>query len=87
MKKAEKVICPADTGREAQARSLLNSIRCVKSASGYQSAELMRLAFLRPYLTDVTFSNAKSASLLRDMRPVFLRQNTGLVKSASLKCR
>ena len=67
--------------------SLLNSIRRVKSVFGYQSAELIRLAFLRPCFTDATFSNAKSASLFRGMRPVFLHQNAGLMKSASLKCR
>ena len=33
--------------------SLLNNIRRVKSASGYQSTEFTRLVFLSPYLTDV----------------------------------
>ena len=41
--------------------SLLNSIRRVKSASRYQSAKLTRLAFLRSYLADVMFNNARSA--------------------------
>ena len=58
--------------------SSLNCIRREKSASEYQNAELMRLAFLRPYLVDATFSNARSASL---------RQNAGLMKSPFLKCR
>ena len=53
--------------------SLLNNIRRVKSASGYQSTELMMLAFLRSYLTGATFSNAKSAFHLRDTKPTFLR--------------
>jgi len=44
---------------------LLNCIRRAKSMYGYQNTELKRLAFLRPYLTDVMFSNARSASLLR----------------------
>ena len=52
--------------------SLLNRIRCAKSASGYQNAEFMKLAFLRPYLTDATFNNTRSASFLRDMRPASL---------------
>ena len=67
--------------------SLLNSIRRMKSVSGYQSAELTKLAFLRPYLADAMFSNARSASLLRDTRPVSLIQNVELIMSVSLKCR
>jgi len=61
----EKTIYPADIGREAQARVSSDSIRRVKSTSRYQNAELMRHVFLRPYLTDVTFSNARFAFLLR----------------------
>ena len=61
--------------------SLLNHIRCAKSSSGYQNTELKRLAFLKPYLT-----NARSASLLRDMRLTSLCQNMGLMKSVFLKC-
>ena len=66
--------------------SLLNSIRCVKSASGYQNTELKRLAFLRLHLTDAMFSNARSVSLFIDTRPASLQQNAGLIKSAFLKC-
>ena len=63
MKEAEKIICPTDIGCESQAASILNYIRRAKSASGYQNAELKRLAFRRPYLID-------AMSLLRDTRPV-----------------
>ena len=66
--------------------SLLNCVIRVKSASRYQNAELEKLAFLRPYLIDAMISNARSTSLLRDMRPGSLLQNTGLIKSAYLKC-
>ena len=66
--------------------SLLNSIRCMKSASGHQNAELMRLTFLRLYLIGMTFNNVRSASLLRDTRPASLHQNVGLMKSMILKC-
>ena len=55
--------------------SLLNCIRHAKSASGYQSTELKRLTFLRLYLTDAMFNNARFASLLIDTRLVFLRHN------------
>ena len=48
--------------------SLLNCIRRAKSVSGYQNAELKRLAFLRFHLPDAIFSNARSASLLIDTR-------------------
>ena len=65
---------------------LLNCIRRAKSASGYQKEDLEKLTFLRPYLTDAIFSNARSASLFRDTRPTYLLQNAGLMKSASLKC-
>ena len=65
---------------------LLNCVRCVKFASGYQNVELKKLAFLRPYLTDAMFSNARSASLLRDTRPASLRQNARLMKSVFLNC-
>jgi len=44
----------------------------------------MRLAFLS---VDVMFSNASSASLLRDTRPASLYQNVRLTKFAYLKCR
>ena len=67
--------------------SPLNRIRCVKFTSGYQNAELKRLAFLRRRLTDAMFSNARSASLLIDTRPVSLRENSRLIKSAFFKCR
>ena len=64
---------------------LLNRIRRVKSASGYQNAKLKRLAFLRPYLIDAMINNVRPASLLRDTRPASLLLNAGLMKSASLK--
>jgi len=66
--------------------SLLNCIRRAKSASGCQNAELMKLTFLRPYLADATFSNARFTSLLRDTRPASLRQKAGFMKFAFLKC-
>ena len=66
--------------------SLLNRIRRTKSASGYQRAELTRLVFLRPYIADAMFNNARSAYLLRDTRLASLYQNARLTKSASLKC-
>ena len=50
----------------------LNCIRLAKFASRYQNAELMRLAFLRPYLADAMFNNVRFASLLRDSRLVSL---------------
>ena len=59
----------------------------MKSASGYQNAELEKLVFLRPYLKDAKISNARSASLVRDTTPASLLQNEGLMKSASFKCR
>ena len=65
--------------------SSLNSIRRTKSASGHQTAKLMRLVFLRPYLTGVTFSNTRSASLLRDSKLASLCQNIGLMKSMFFK--
>ena len=68
-KKWEKIIYLADTGCQAQATSLLNCIRRIKSAYGYQNAELKRFACLRPYLTDVMFSNARSASLPETQDP------------------
>ena len=67
--------------------AILETNQHAKSASGYQNAELMRLAFMRAYLVNMTFSNARSASLLRDTRPASLHQNTRLMKSAFLKCR
>jgi len=67
--------------------SLLNHISRVKSVSGYQNVELRRLAFLRLYLLDATFSNVRSVPLLRDTRPVSLRRNAGLIKSVFPKCR
>ena len=67
--------------------SLLNCIRREKSASGYQNAELMRFVFLRFNLADMMFSNARSAYLLRDMRPASLGQNARLMKSVFLQCR
>jgi len=66
--------------------SLLKYIRCAKSASAYQNAELKRLTFLRSYLTNVMLSNARFVSLFRDTRPVSLRRNMRLMKSAFLKC-
>ena len=48
--------------------SLLNCIRRAKFMSGYQNAELKRLAFLGLHLPDVMFSNARSASLLIDTK-------------------
>ena len=65
-KKLEKPSVQQIQDARLKPSSLLNSIRHVKSASGYQSAELTRLAFLRPYLTDAMFSNTRFASLLRD---------------------
>ena len=85
-KKLEKPVVQQIQDARLKFASLLNNIRCVKSTSGCQSVELMRLVFLRPCLTGVTFSNTKFASLLRDTRPVTLRQNAGLIKSTSLKC-
>ena len=66
--------------------SLLDCVKRVKSASGYQNIKLEKLAFLRLYLTYAMISNARSASLLRDTRPTSLLQNAGLMKFASLKC-
>jgi len=54
--------------------SLLNCVRCIKSASGYQNIELKTLMFLRSCLTDAMFSNARSMSLFRDTRSVSLYQ-------------
>ena len=51
---------------------LLNCIRRVKSTSGYQNAELKRLALLGLHLQDAKFNNARSAPFLRDTRPVSL---------------
>ena len=45
----------------------------------------MKFAFLEFYLRYVMFSNARSASFLKDMRPVSLRQNAELMKSVFLK--
>ena len=67
--------------------SLLNRLRHVKYVSGYQNVKLKKLVFLRLHLTDSMFSNARSASLLIDTRPAFLRQNVGLIKSVFHKCR
>jgi len=53
--------------------SLLNCIRRAMFAYGYQNAELKRLVFLRPYLTDTMFSNARSTSLLKDTKLASLR--------------
>jgi len=80
MKEAEKIICPTDIVCETQAMSILDCIRRAKSASGYQNAELKRLAFRRPYLTVAT-------SFLRDTRPASLCQNARLMKFAFLNYR
>ena len=45
-----------------------------KHTSLYQNAELMKFAFLKLHLID-----ARSASLLKDMRPAFLCQNVRFV--------
>ena len=52
--------------------SLLNHIRRAKFASGYQNAEFKRLTFLKLYLTDAMFNNARSTSLLIDTKPASL---------------
>jgi len=72
MQEAKKTIYPAQDAMLMPA-SLLNRIRRAKSVSGYQNAELKRLAFLRLHPTDAMFSNARSISLLRDIRPASLR--------------
>ena len=59
--------------------SLLNHIRRAKSASECQNAELKRLTFLRLHLPDAIFSNARSASLLRDTRPASLEHNVKIM--------
>ena len=88
MQEARKTICPADTEREAHACVSSESYQtrevCV---SGYQNAELKKLALLRLHLPDAMFSNAMSAFLLIDTRPASLQQNVGLIKSVFLKCR
>jgi len=68
MKKAGKIIVQQIQDVMLRPASFLNCIRRAKSASGYQNAELKRLAFLRPYFTDAMFSNARSVSFLRDTR-------------------
>ena len=70
-KKLEKPYVQQIQDARLKPASLLNNIRRVKFASRYQSAELIRLTFLKLYLTGMTFSNAKSASLLRDTKPAF----------------
>jgi len=52
--------------------SLLNYVRRAKSVFRDQNAKLKRLVFLKLHLSNATLSNAGSASLLRDMRPVSL---------------
>ena len=86
-KKLEKLFVQQIRDARLIPASLLNRIRRVKSASGYQNGELKRLAFLRLHLTDAMFSNARFMSLLINTRPASLRQNTGLIKSVFLKCR
>jgi len=85
-KKLEKSSVQQIQDAKLRPASLLNCIRCVKSTSGYQNAELKRLAFFRLYLTDTMFSNTRSVSLLRDTRPTSLRQNAGLMMFAFLMC-
>ena len=84
MEEAGKAIFQQIQDARFNPASLLNNTRRVKSASGYQSAELTRLAFLRPYLIDAIFNNARSASLLRDTRPTSSCQNVRLMKFASV---
>jgi len=52
--------------------SLLSYVRRAKSAFGNQNMKLKRLAFLRLHLSNATFNNARSVSLLRGMRPTSL---------------
>ena len=86
-KKLEKSSVQQIQDARSMPASLLNRISRAKSASGYQNAELKRLAFLRLHLPNSTFSNARSVPLLKDTRPVSLQQNVGLIKSAFPKCR
>jgi len=86
MQEAGKPIYPTDTGHKAHANVSFEPIKRAKSASGYQNAELKRLAFLRLHLPDAMYSNVRSASLLINTRPASLQQNAGLIKSAFLKC-
>jgi len=67
--------------------SLLSCVRRVKSAFGDQNARLKKLVFLKPYLLNASFSDARSVSLLGNTRPASLLQNAGLRESAFLKCR
>jgi len=66
--------------------SLLTYVRRLKFTFRDQNAELEKLAFLRPPLSDATFSNARSVPLLRGTRPASLQQNAGLIKSMFPKC-
>ena len=56
MKEVGKAICQQIQDVRFNPASLLNNIRHVKSASGYQSAELTRLAFLWPNLAGAMFN-------------------------------
>jgi len=52
--------------------SLLNYVRCAKSAFGDLNTKPTRLEFLRLYFPNAMFSSAKSVPLLRDTRPTSL---------------
>ena len=66
--------------------SVLSCTRCAKSAFGDQNAKLKKLTLSRPHLINVTFSDARSVSPLRNMRPASLPRNAGLRKSVFPKC-
>jgi len=85
-KKLEKLSVQRIQDARLMPASLLNRIRRAKFASRYQNTEFKRLTFLRLHLPDATFSNARSVSLLRDMRPVSTTE-AGLIKSVFSNCR
>jgi len=67
--------------------SLLNHVRCAKSAFGDLNVKLRRPAFLELHFPNATFNNVRFVPLLRDTRPASLQLNVGPRKPAFLKRR
>ena len=71
-KKLEQLSVEQKQNARLMPASFLSYVRRAKSVFGDQDAKLKWLAFLKLHLTNATFSNVRSASLLRDTRPASL---------------